>query len=462
MDAIKSGDTQKVLMQASDGLAGMSNKAKRAADTQALFGRSSQALTPLLYKGSGAIQEQLDMANKYGDVIGGKGVKSVKQMAADQREMGFAMDGVKVQLGTALLPVLVTLSKVLVDITRVMQPIITNSTLMKIALGVLGAAFIAWKVIALASAIANYGLATSMTAALGPIALVVAGIVALIAIGVLLYKNWDTITAAAKATWDAVKTAASTVFDWIKTNWPLLLGIITGPFGLAIALIATHWDTVKKKTTDAWNAIEGIVTGTFKDIKSAVTTFTSWMGTAWDDVKKTLGKVGGWFGDVSSAASDMVTDIKTAIGKIAGIITNVVSDVKSAATSVADAIKKPINSVIDAWNGLSFSIPKISIPSVSIAGHKIGGGDIGGQTVNFPNIPRLATGGVFNAPTLAMVGEGAGREIVTPEALLRSIVAQMTPQVRVYIGETELRDLVRVEAVSVDNQTAAALLGGVA
>jgi hypothetical protein len=39
-------------------------------------------------------------------------------------------------------------------------------------------------------------------------------------------------------------------------------------------------------------------------------------------------------------------------------------------------------------------------------------------------VPLLAAGGVLERPTLFVGGEGAGREIVTPEALLRDIVAE--------------------------------------
>ena len=288
MDDLKKGDTQAVLMKVSDSLSQMQNPARRAAYTQALFGRSSQALTPLLYKGSGAIQEQLDLAKKYGDYIDGDGVGAVKQMAADQREMGFAMDGVKIQLGKALLPVMLALSKVLLSITQALQPIITNSTVLKITLGVLAAAFLAWKVVALASAIANYGLATSMTAALGPIALVIAGIAALIIIGYELYKHWDDISKLAGVVWGAIKDAASAAIDWLKKNWPLILVILTGPFGLAVAAIVTHWDKIKQATTAAWDKVKSLITGALTTIKSAITTFTTWMSTAWDKVKTTL------------------------------------------------------------------------------------------------------------------------------------------------------------------------------
>src|SRR5262249_55610315 len=98
MADVRSGDTNKVLMEAADGLAKMAPGAKRTALTMQLFGKSAQQLTPLLYGGSEAIQEQLDLANKYGDALKGKTVAQVKSFIEKQHEMEFASEGVKIQL----------------------------------------------------------------------------------------------------------------------------------------------------------------------------------------------------------------------------------------------------------------------------------------------------------------------------------------------------------------------------
>ncbi|MFC0039331.1 phage tail protein [Actinomadura rayongensis] len=42
-----------------------------------------------------------------------------------------------------------------------------------------------------------------------------------------------------------VKDAAKVVWDWIKQNWPLLLAIITGPFGIAVYVIKKYWSNIK-------------------------------------------------------------------------------------------------------------------------------------------------------------------------------------------------------------------------
>ena len=463
MEDVRRGNTQAVLMQVSDGLAGMTNYSRRAAITQALFGRSSAKLTPLLYKGADAIQEQLDMATKYGATLGDKTTKQVADMAAHEREMQIAFDGVKVQLGTALIPVLLQLSQVLIAVVRVIQPIVANGMALKITIGLLTAAFLAWKVVALATTAVDYGLATSLTAALGPIALVVAAIVGLIAIGILLWKNWDRISAGLATAWNAIKQAALSVIDWLKRNWPLIVGIMTGPLGIAVALVVSHWDRIKQATASAWNAIKGVLTAALNALKAPINAFVSWFADAWGAVRTTLSRVASWFSIPIDAARAMASAIRGIVSGLVSALGGFVDSMRGVATRIANAIKAPINAVLSAWNGLALTFPKVSLPSINIPhiGH-VGGQSFGGWRFPFPHIPLLARGGIFSSPTLAVVGEGAGREIVTPENLLRSIVASTVPVVHVYIGDTELRDLVRVEAVSVDNATARSLLGGLA
>jgi hypothetical protein len=85
-------------------------------------------------------------------------------------------------------------------------------------------------------------------------AIVIIGIIAaLVALQVkfdIFGKAIDGIKVGFNAVWGAIKT----VFNWAKDNWPLLLGIITGPFGLAIAFVVKFRD-------DIWNLLKVVKTG---------------------------------------------------------------------------------------------------------------------------------------------------------------------------------------------------------
>ena len=95
------------------------------------------------------------------------------------------------------------------------------------------------------------GVASAVTTAFGaamnfltsPITLVVLGIAALIAIVVLLVKNWDTVKAALITGWEAVKQAFSVAGEWFNTNViQPLVGFFTGLWD-RICLIVTNVTT---------------------------------------------------------------------------------------------------------------------------------------------------------------------------------------------------------------------------
>jgi phage-related protein len=391
-----------------------------------------------------------------------------------------------------LAPALSTVTKFLVDNPAIAKAMVVGVLALAAAMVTLNAALAI-------SAVVTAGL-------LGPIALVIAAIAAFIAIGVLLAKNWGTVTAALSTAFAAIKTAAMSVFNWLRSNWPLLLGILTGPVGAAVVMIATHWATVKSvtqaawnavkgATSDAWNAVRGVVQGAVNTVSNAVTgawnavkgaTAAAWgaveskVTSVIGSVKGALSAFAGWvsgfahgalsaavnaaanvFDKITAGAHAAVAGVKNAMNAIVSAVEAAAGAAGRAAASVANAIKAPINAVLSAWNKIKFSIPKIEIPSVTVAGKKIGGGSFGGQSFGVPNVPLLARGGVFDTATLAVVGE-AGREIVTPESLLRQIMGEQPVEVHVYIGDRELTDLVRAEVVDVNTGIARTILAGTA
>jgi phage-related protein len=359
--------------------------------------------------------------------------------ATESEKMSVAFGETEEALGKALLPALAELAPIL---AKVAGFIADNSSVIVPLAGVLLGLVVVIKAVTTAQLLWNL----AMTA--NPIGLIIVGIGALIVAIVLLVKNWDSVVAALKKGWDLIKQAAVAVFDWFKANWPLLLGILAGPFGLAVALIVKHWDAIKTAVRNAVEAVKGFITGLGAAIAAWVT-----------NAAGALVRLAEKFGAPVDAARAMVGAIKELIGSIASYIDGQVGRIASAIARVVDAIKRPINAVLSGWNAITFSIPTISLPSVTIAGKKIGGGEFGGQSFGVPKIPLLAGGGVVSSPTLLVAGE-AGREIIAPENLLRSIMREQAVQVRVFIGDRELTDMVRVELANANTGLARTLLAG--
>jgi len=351
------------------------------------------------------------------------------------------------------------------------------------------AATAAWTAVTtLASAATKVWAATQwlLNAALAanPIGLVVIAIAALVAALIVAYKTSDTFRAIVDSAFNAVLDVAKALFNWLKANWPLLLGIITGPIGLATVAVIRNWDTiqsgvmaavnavrsaissawtaVRSATTTAFNAVEGAVTDAVSAVKSALNSMATWVsGFASGVLSTAVHRVQAVFDFISEGARDAYASVQRNLNGMVNFIDGIIDRVAAAASSVANAIKRPINAVLSAWNAVAIPRVSIKIPAVKIAGKKIfGGGNVGFGPFPFPDVPLLQRGGVVDQPTLAVVGEGPGREIVAPESLLRQIMAERAVQVRVFIGDTELTQLVRTEIVDANTGLARALLAG--
>lgn len=113
-----------------------------------------------------------------------------------------------------------------------------------------------------------------------PIGLVIIGLVALGAGLVIAYKKSETFrnivngafaavksaassvatffTSSVPAAFEKVKSAASATLGWVKSNWPVILGILTGPFGIAAVAIAKNWDSIRDGGAKVVEFIKGI------------------------------------------------------------------------------------------------------------------------------------------------------------------------------------------------------------
>ncbi|WP_338788815.1 hypothetical protein [Metabacillus sp. FJAT-53654] len=84
-------------------------------------------------------------------------------------------------------------------------------------IGVINTLLVAWRTGTLAATVAQWGLNAAMLA--NPITWVVALIAGLIAIGVLLYRNWDSVKAKAIELWKAVEDAWDNIWGAIQDAW---------------------------------------------------------------------------------------------------------------------------------------------------------------------------------------------------------------------------------------------------
>jgi hypothetical protein len=364
------------------------------------------------------------------EAVEGQVKGTAEATATESEKMAVAYGEVQEELGTALLPTMQRLTEMAAKVATFFQKHPKILMAVVIVVGALALAVMA--------ANAAMAIAAVVTAAwILPVLAVVAGIAALIAVGVLLWRNWDTIKAKAADVWEAIKKAASAVLDWLKSNWDVILAILLGPFGLAILAIRRKWDTIKDAVIAGKNAVVAV----FRALKGAV-------GAIIDGIASVLGKLKAIFTKPIEWARAAADGVKNAFNGLIAFLRGLKTKVTNALSGVGNALKGPLNAIIGAWNSLripGFDL-KISMPGpVPDIAFAWGGLDL-------PDIPKLAAGGIVTSPTLAMVGE-AGPEAVIP-------LGSGGIEVRVFIGETELRGIVSSEVHAADSAMARMLMAG--
>jgi hypothetical protein len=125
-----------------------------------------------------------------------------------------------------------------------------------------------------------------------PIGLVVLAIAGLVAALIFAYEKvgWfrdavNDMGAAAVAAFNWVVNIAKVVFGWIAANWPLLVGILFGPFGMAAALILTHWDDILGFLKKLPGQITNIASGMWDGIYNAFKAMINFIIDAWNGLK---------------------------------------------------------------------------------------------------------------------------------------------------------------------------------
>ena len=186
-------------------------------------------------------------------------------------------------------------------------------------MGLAAAAEIAQSVAAGVAAAATWALNGAIAVLTSPITLVIAAIAALIAIGVLLYQNWDTVVEFAKNAWqglcDFISGICQSIGEFFSGLWTKLQEIFE-PIG--------QW--FGEKFQEGWDGIVNIFSNLgswfgerWADVTNALTEVGSWLGDkfkqGWDAISNTFSKLGSWFGDRWNESKDALAEANTWLGE---------------------------------------------------------------------------------------------------------------------------------------------------
>jgi hypothetical protein len=211
-----------------------------------------------------------------GDTFKGAASTSANTASGKMKSFTIQMGEFKESIGAAVFPIV----DKLLPAFKSVADFVTNNTTLVVTLGaVIGGLAVA--IIAVNAATTAWAATTKAAAAIqaafnaimaaNPIFLIGAAIVAVIAILVLLQKEFgifDGVIRVVGAAFGAVWGAIKSVFDWVKNNWPLILAVITGPFGLAIAFVVKFKDDIMGVFSLIYNGIKATM-GFVADVISA-------------------------------------------------------------------------------------------------------------------------------------------------------------------------------------------------
>lgn len=293
-----------------------------------------------------------------------------------------------------------------------------------------------------------------------PITWIIAAIAALIAIGVLLYQNWDTVVEFAKTAWqglcDFISGICQAIGEFFSGLWTKLQEIFE-PIGQWFGeKFQQAWDAIVSIFSGIGEWFSGVFQGAWDAIVNIFTPIGSWFGQRWADVTSALANIGAWFTDMFQKAWTGLTNIFSKLGSWFGErwadVTNALSSVSNwfgeMFTNAYNAVKDAFSSIGDFFKGVWDTVKSIFVNAGQMVGEAVGGafksavnavlgtienvvnGFIGmingvlGVVRNLPglgwvgsvstvSLPRLARGGIVDSPTIAMIGE-AGKEAVVP------------------------------------------------
>ncbi|HGS1190455.1 TPA: hypothetical protein ACL8AA_001481 [Streptococcus pneumoniae] len=293
-----------------------------------------------------------------------------------------------------------------------------------------------------------------------PITWIIAAIAALIAIGVLLYQNWDTVVEFAKTAWqglcDFISGICQAIGEFFSGLWTKLQEIFE-PIGQWFGeKFQQAWDAIVNIFSGIGEWFSGVFQGAWDAIVNIFTPIGSWFGQRWADVTSALANIGAWFTDMFQKAWTGLTNIFSKLGlwfgerwaDVTSVLANVSSWFGNMFTSAYNAVKNAFSSIGGFFSGVWSTVQSIFVNAGQKVGSAVGGafksavnavlgtienvvnGFIGmingvlGVVRNLPglgwvgsvstvSLPRLARGGIVDSPTIAMIGE-AGKEAVVP------------------------------------------------
>lgn len=301
-----------------EALSQIQNETERDALSMELFGKSAASLTGIIDDGGAAMKELGQEAEDLGLVMSGDAVNAAvefnNQMDLMKQRVSMAFMKMGSALATTLVPAIEKLVNLVTQVVTWFSEL--DGTTQAVILTVLGL------VAAISPVLSMISLVTGAAAALnvavlpmiGTMALIVAGIAAVVAAGVWLYNNWDMVKEKAAEVWNSVVS----FFTQMKDN-----------------VVQTFTELVQKGTEFVANLANGIMSG--------IDLVTSAISSILDGVMSTIS---GFFTDIYNAGADIISELGSGISSA---VSGIYESVKSIGSNIVSGVWQGIQDAKDAF-----------------------------------------------------------------------------------------------------------------
>ena len=250
-------DSNDVFYDVVRALSRIENETERDQKAMEIFGKSADSLAGIIDDGGEALRQYAKEAEKAGAIMDEETLKALGEMNDEFDKLKAQGMGVLIQTGSkalkALSPVLQQIATAVGNVFEWISKLSPET--MKTVLIVLAAVAALSPLLSILAS-----LATAITFLASPIGIAIAAITALIAIGVLLWKNWDKVTA-----------VAQNVANAVKTSWNNLKTSVSNSINATKTAVVNGWNNIKDKISTTVSTIKTSVSTAFSNLKNTIT-----------------------------------------------------------------------------------------------------------------------------------------------------------------------------------------------
>lgn len=201
-----------------------------------------------------------------------------------------------------------------------------------------------------------------LTSSFGIVSLVIAAVVA---IGYLVYRNWDLIKAKAQELWQAIteawngiceatSNAWNNVCETISSIWESIVTTVSDFINVCKEVITGIWNSICEATSTAWEYIKNIVIFGVMAIASIIEAMAILISTpfmfVWENIKEYVFMAWEYIKSIVSAGINYVSNI---INTVLTVVFNTFSSVWNSILNVCSTVWNTISAIaITVWNAI--------------------------------------------------------------------------------------------------------------